>query len=220
MSASKRQIKEPRRRSKNQNGVASSLLPSLILSNSLLPKFSSQALLRFSPNSEILTMARVLSQALITRATHSSPLGNRPLVSLKHRHTVAEGTLIEIDLESSTETGESAAVRIVRLEDIMHTIIAQRSAPSWLPFIPGSSYWVPPKPSPKNVASLLKKCSISPALSAEEALSLTTVRGWPSSDHLLGGNKLRSPSEVKLKDTEVQVKVVEIKSKDSDDEED
>ncbi|CAM8894791.1 unnamed protein product [Rhodiola kirilowii] len=172
-------------------------------------------------------MSRVLSQALITRTTHSWLLANRLAVSLKHRHTVAEGTLIEIDLETSTETGESSAVRIVRLEDLMHTIMAQRSAPSWIPFIPGSSYWVPPKLSPKKVANLLNKFSLGPALSVEEAMSLTTVRGWPSSDHLLRGNKSQSQSEVraKLKDsktakTEVQVKVVDIESNDSNNEED
>uniref|UniRef100_A0A7N0R923 Uncharacterized protein n=1 Tax=Kalanchoe fedtschenkoi TaxID=63787 RepID=A0A7N0R923_KALFE len=165
-------------------------------------------------------MARVLSLALIIRTTHSSLLAHRALVSLKHRHTVAEGTLIDIELETSTEAGESGAVRIVKLADLMHTIVAQRSAPSWLPFIPGSSYWVPPKLSSKSVANLLRKCSSGPALSPEEALSLTTIRGWPSSDHLLSGSKLQSPIEVKLTDSDVQVQVVEIKSKDFNDKDD
>ncbi|KAL9685816.1 hypothetical protein QQ045_023270 [Rhodiola kirilowii] len=154
-------------------------------------------------------MTRILSQALIARTTHSSSLlPNQILLSLNHRHTFAEGTVIEIDLETSSDTKESGPVRIVKLADLMHTIIAQRSAPSWLPFIPGSSYWVPPKPTPKNVANLLNKCAFGPTLSPEEALSLTSVRGWPSSFHLLRA------------DTEVQLKVADVNSRDSDDEED
>ena len=33
---------------------------------------------------------------------------------------------------------------LTKLEDAIHRIIVRRSAPDWLPFLPGSSYWVPP----------------------------------------------------------------------------
>ncbi|XP_060172177.1 uncharacterized protein LOC132603233 isoform X2 [Lycium barbarum] len=31
-----------------------------------------------------------------------------------------------------------------KLEKVIHSVIVRRSAPDWLPFMPGYSYWVPP----------------------------------------------------------------------------
>ncbi|KAM7510173.1 hypothetical protein LguiB_009048 [Lonicera macranthoides] len=36
-------------------------------------------------------------------------------------------------------------VNAVRIEDAIHRIVVIRFAPNWLPFRPGSSYWVPPR---------------------------------------------------------------------------
>lgn len=62
----------------------------------------------------------------------------------------------------------------------------QRSTPDWLPFRPGSSFWVPPR-SPKslNVVDLVSK--LANPMTEEEQLSLTTVRGWPSSEFFVQG---------------------------------
>lgn len=79
-----------------------------------------------------------------------------------------------------------------RLEDVLHGIYAQRSAPDWLPFVPGSSYWVPPKSKKTAVAAadfvrLVKTMSVEP-LTQEEAMSFKTARGWPSSAYFVEGS--------------------------------
>ncbi|KAJ9164501.1 hypothetical protein P3X46_024071 [Hevea brasiliensis] len=75
-----------------------------------------------------------------------------------------------------------------KLEDAIHQIIVRRAAPDWLPFLPGSSYWVPPPRSTAGslgIAHLVEK----PAnpLTDEESLPMITLRGWPSSDYFIKG---------------------------------
>ncbi|KAJ8759985.1 hypothetical protein K2173_010841 [Erythroxylum novogranatense] len=75
-----------------------------------------------------------------------------------------------------------------KLEDVIHRIIVRRSAPGWLPFLPGHSYWVPPPRSASRslgIAQLIEK--LANPMSPEESLSTTTVRGWPSSDYFIKG---------------------------------
>ncbi|GAV61338.1 hypothetical protein CFOL_v3_04865, partial [Cephalotus follicularis] len=73
-----------------------------------------------------------------------------------------------------------------KLEDAIHRIIVRRSAPDWLPFLPGSSYWVPPPRSHAyGLAQLVEKFS-SP-LTKEQSMSITTDTGWPSSDYFIKG---------------------------------
>ncbi|XP_050233528.1 uncharacterized protein LOC126682015 [Mercurialis annua] len=69
-----------------------------------------------------------------------------------------------------------------KLEDAIHRIIVRRAAPDWLPFIPGSSYWVPPHRSTAGIASLVEK--LASPLTDEQSLSTTTIHSWPSSDPL------------------------------------
>lgn len=76
-----------------------------------------------------------------------------------------------------------------KLEDAIHRIIVRRAAPDWLPFLPGSSYWVPPPRSTAGslgIAQLVEK--LANPLTDEESLSMTTLRGWPSSDYFIKGN--------------------------------
>ena len=59
---------------------------------------------------------------------------------------------IEIDhlgdaMSSSSSDGEFKALTLKRLDDLIHSIIVQKSTPDWLPFILGSSFWVPPRPN-------------------------------------------------------------------------
>ncbi|KAK7329746.1 hypothetical protein VNO77_23923 [Canavalia gladiata] len=42
------------------------------------------------------------------------------------------------------------------LEEHVHRITVKKATPDWLPFLPGSSFWVPPPPSP-----FLRKLTIS-----------------------------------------------------------
>ncbi|KAL1165311.1 hypothetical protein V6Z11_A06G123000 [Gossypium hirsutum] len=69
----------------------------------------------------------------------------------------------------------------------IHRIIVRRSAPDWLPFIPGSSYWVPPSTAQSyGLAQLVEK--LANPLTSEESMCTTAARGWPSSDYFIKDN--------------------------------
>ena len=91
--------------------------------------------------------------------------------------------------ESDDSSSSSSTDPLLRkLEDAIHGIIVRRAAPDWLPFLPGSSYWVPPPRSASGslgIAHLVEK--LANPLSDEESLSTSTVRGWPSSDYFVEG---------------------------------
>lgn len=61
----------------------------------------------------------------------------------------------------------------------------KKATPDWLPFVPGSSFWVPPRGRFSGLADLVGKLAY--VLSEDEAMSLTTVRGWPSSSYFVNG---------------------------------
>jgi hypothetical protein len=110
---------------------------------------------------------------------------------------------IEIDLSEESPSsssggggaGDPATVQAQmgsrRLEDAIHGVLVRRAAPEWLPFVPGASYWVPPLPRPLGVAELLSSAMHitrgAEAMTEEEALSFTTVRGWPSAAYFVAG---------------------------------
>ncbi|CAI0410125.1 unnamed protein product [Linum tenue] len=83
---------------------------------------------------------------------------------------------------------ESTDPLLRKLEDAIHRIIVRRAAPDWLPFLPGTSYWVPPHRSDAGclgIAQLVEK--LANPLTDEESRSVTSVRGWPSSDYFIKG---------------------------------
>ncbi|GFP93984.1 hypothetical protein PHJA_001542800 [Phtheirospermum japonicum] len=103
-----------------------------------------------------MAMSRFLSQSL----PRSSPHYPAAALMSHHRHHSSKSRrtqvneVTEIDQASSSSTGpvgeaaaEIIALGIKRIEDAIHNIIVRRSAPDWLPFLPGSSYWVPPRAS-------------------------------------------------------------------------
>jgi hypothetical protein len=109
---------------------------------------------------------------------------------------------VEIDLseESAASSGgaggsvddAAAPMRMQRLEDAIHGVLVRRAAPDWLPFVPGGSYWVPPIPRQLGVADLLSGAMYtskggSSVLTKEEAMCLTTRRGWPSAAYFVEG---------------------------------
>ncbi|XP_058113589.1 uncharacterized protein LOC131256651 [Magnolia sinica] len=141
-------------------------------------------------------MARILSSQTLLHARKSIPFSpsSHRLLNLRNRSNRSEKSpqsaqLIEVDLESDAEI-EVLGMR--RLEDAIHGIIVRRSAPDWLPFIPGSSYWVPPRARPLGVVELVGR--LANPLTEEETLSLSTVRGWPSASYFVEG---ASPHPVK-----------------------
>lgn len=140
------------------------------------------------------TMARSLSQTLaltLTRLSHpslhrsSSQLlafrcrSNRP----ENRFLTENGFLTELDLEASDPDLE--ILRILKLDDAIDRIHVKKATPDWLPFVPGSSFWVPPRGRFSGLADLVGKLAY--VLSEDEAMSLTTVRGWPSSSYFVNG---------------------------------
>jgi hypothetical protein len=109
---------------------------------------------------------------------------------------------VEIDLseESAASSGgaggsvddAAAPMRMQRLEDAIHGVLVRRAAPDWLPFVPGGSYWVPPIPRQLGVADLLGGAVYTSkgggsVLTKEEAMCLTTPRGWPSAAYFVEG---------------------------------
>lgn len=135
-----------------------------------------------------LSMARVLFQTLtLTRLSLSPSCKPPPLISVltvRHRsNRSGKAQLIEINLES--ESGDVEVMGIRRLEDAIHRIIAQRLAPDWLPFIPGSSYWVPPSRRQFDLLKCMGK--LAREMSVEDALAVTAVRGWPSPSYFIQG---------------------------------
>ncbi|CAD5317596.1 unnamed protein product [Arabidopsis thaliana] len=69
--------------------------------------------------------------------------------------------------------------------------MVRRSAPDWLPFVPGASFWVPPPRSQSHgIAKLVEK--LANPISDEESISISSVRGWPCSDYFIKGVKPQS----------------------------
>ncbi|XVE71889.1 hypothetical protein DITRI_Ditri10aG0187900 [Diplodiscus trichospermus] len=124
-------------------------------------------------------MARMLSKSVLLRG---SILHRR---SSFLRQFSSKGELFEIELDSSS----SPASAINKMEEIIHRIIVQKSTPDWLPFLPGSSFWVPlPCHGSKRVSDFVEQ--LTNQLTPEEYLSLTTDRGWPCSYFFALGNLL------------------------------
>lgn len=132
-------------------------------------------------------MARILalSQSLLCSKFQSSPFRLSLLIpssfALGHRNRSTRSgkvKFIEIDLESSSFGGDSDVLAIRKLDDFVQKIIVERSTPDWIPFVPGSSFWVPPRRNkPRKVVDLFDKL-VEP-LTKEESPSLANARGWP-----------------------------------------
>lgn len=128
-------------------------------------------------------MARSVAQTLnlirTTIVASPSATRNAHLLVASRR----ESTQADRNTGSDTPEAEAEALAVQRIEDAIHRIIVRRSAPDWLPFRPGASYWVPPRRSSYGVADLVHK--LANTLSEEEIMSLATFRGWPSSNFYL-----------------------------------
>ncbi|XP_020103609.1 uncharacterized protein LOC109720731 [Ananas comosus] len=133
-------------------------------------------------------MARLLSQSLIrgSQTLIRAPSAPAPasLVGFRRRSSLSDRVeLIEVEVGAEAEEVEVLGMR--RLEDAIHAIVVRRSAPDWLPFVPGASYWVPARRRPSGIAELVSR--LANPMTEEESLSFTTVRGWPSSAYFVEG---------------------------------
>ncbi|KAI3969611.1 hypothetical protein MKX01_020172 [Papaver californicum] len=123
--------------------------------------------------------ARASSQILIQSKKLSilSVSTSSRFVTTRNRSSKSEeggGSLIEVNLETD---GKNKIVGMKRLEDAIYGIVVRRSAPDWLPFSLGSSYW--------GFAELIGK--LTNPLYEDETLSLTNARGWPSTSFFIDG---------------------------------
>ncbi|XP_065864519.1 uncharacterized protein [Euphorbia lathyris] len=94
-----------------------------------------------------------------------------------------------------------------KLEDAIHRIIVRRAAPDWLPFLPGSSYWVPPPRSAdgsNGIAQLIEK--LANPLTDEETLSTTSVRGVSFSSTNVKASPTKSEAKASLNKSEAEAK--------------
>ncbi|CAI9114572.1 OLC1v1015324C1 [Oldenlandia corymbosa var. corymbosa] len=99
------------------------------------------------------------------------------------------------DADSSSQV-EALVVRVI--EDAVHGVIVSRSTPTWLPLVPGASYWVPPKRRDYGVAQLLRSLRNAHLhdVHHDHLFSLiTSRRSWPSSDFYLRQSTSDSPDE-------------------------
>ncbi|XP_027338686.1 uncharacterized protein LOC113852574 [Abrus precatorius] len=104
-------------------------------------------------------------------------------VSIRHRSTKPEPQLVQVDMAEYDVT-------LKLFDDLIHRILVKKATPDWLPFVPGSSFWVPPRPSPSKFVDLVHKLTndAEHSLSQEESLFLATLRGWPSSNFYIQDN--------------------------------
>ncbi|XP_061989834.1 uncharacterized protein LOC133708389 [Rosa rugosa] len=142
----------------------------------------------------------------------------RPRPAHAHRaYSTRSGQLFEIEINPSTSSsseGESEALMLKKLDDIVQRILVQKATPDWLPFVPGSSFWVPPRRSPLGVNDFVG--TLADKLSDEESLSVATDRGWPCSGFFINGSESAETKEVgdeaegsgELEVVEVDVKVL------------
>ncbi|KAL8458879.1 hypothetical protein ACS0TY_036398 [Phlomoides rotata] len=104
-----------------------------------------------------------------------SPLFSQTLI----RTTASTAYLYSAARPRAIHRLSADAKAVEKIEDVIHTYIVKRSKPDWLPFVPGASYWVPPRRPSYGVAEFVN--SLANALTDEEHLSLTSFQGWPSS---------------------------------------
>ncbi|KAL4564347.1 hypothetical protein LXL04_028407 [Taraxacum kok-saghyz] len=145
-------------------------------------------------------MARRLSQTLIRTTSSASNSSQTFKLGILQQHQFSsqsgKAQLIEVDVESD---GDVEVFGLKKLEDAIHSIIVRQSAPDWLPFVPGSSYWVPPRrhrPDSQGIISVLRK--FSKPMTDEESMSTSSSRGWPSSAYFIEGTSVMHPVPVEM----------------------
>ncbi|XP_068481701.1 uncharacterized protein [Phaseolus vulgaris] len=102
-------------------------------------------------------------------------------VALRRRSSKAGASqVVEVDMAEYD-------VALKHFDDLIHRILVKKATPDWLPFVPGSSFWVPPRPSPTNVVDLVHRLTREDDRPHDSPL-LSTLRGWPSSNFFINGN--------------------------------
>ncbi|KAI4381133.1 hypothetical protein MLD38_007245 [Melastoma candidum] len=128
----------------------------------------------------------MLSRRLLFQPRQSSQLLPLQLFPLSSRHRSSRsGKLIEIDLDSalpsssfhgdSDADADSGSIGLRGLEESLHSILALRYTPDWIPFLPGASFWVPPR----TLSAVHYLGHLASPFSDEDSLPFSSPRGWP-----------------------------------------
>ncbi|CAH8360327.1 unnamed protein product [Eruca vesicaria subsp. sativa] len=136
-------------------------------------------------------MSRLLSKTLIPHGRFFLRRLNEPtapsLACYSRRPYSSKPHVIEIDLDSSssaTSKAEAEAAVLKKLNEFVRRIVVQNSTPDWLPFNPGSSFWVPPHQNTAvKIANLVDK--VTNPLREEEYRSLLSPSGGPCSSFFI-----------------------------------
>ncbi|KAJ4890982.1 Uncharacterized protein Rs2_30730 [Raphanus sativus] len=159
-------------------------------------------------------MSRLLSKTLIPHGRFFLRRFNEPktaaapsLVCFNRRPYSSKPHTIEIDLDSSssaTSKAEAEAAVLKKLNEFVRRIVVQNSTPDWLPFSPGSSFWVPPhQNTAAKIANLVDQ--VTHPLTEEEALSLSSPSGWPCSSFFVPSDDDSSSKQEVEGSTELSV---------------
>ncbi|KAL3623491.1 hypothetical protein CASFOL_029504 [Castilleja foliolosa] len=166
-----------------------------------------------------MAMSRFVSQSLSRSSPYypAAALINHPRHHSSKSRRAQLNEVTEIDQADSggEASAEIIALGIKRIEDAIHNIIVRRSAPDWLPFLPGYSYWVPPRASAvrrgraasehraESMVDVIGKLSALGVkrnkglqldlLSEDENMSFTSTKGWPASSFYIGGTSPAHP---------------------------
>lgn len=157
-------------------------IPSLHNYNLYLP-LSSRSLSKTLSTVDIAMVPRLTSAAF--RHTVFSPsLSSSRLLIIRSQYS-------RYSSSSSPDIGDASDPLVGKLEDVIHGIVVRRSEPEWLPFRPGSSYWVPPRSRSRGMAQLIGKLvNVSPTnLNPDDSTMPTTIHpcGWPDSSYFVHG---------------------------------
>ncbi|XP_054780289.1 uncharacterized protein LOC129296281 [Prosopis cineraria] len=125
-------------------------------------------------------MARSIARSLTLSTKSMSPY-SRLLPCRYQSHQPSD--LADADSASSSSNTDP---HIRKLEDAIHCIMVRRSAPDWLPFYPGASYWVPPPSTPSNGLAYLLH-NLTDPLAHHDSSSLASPGAWPSPSYFIQG---------------------------------
>ncbi|KAL9265780.1 hypothetical protein AKJ16_DCAP08644 [Drosera capensis] len=145
-------------------------------------------------------MARSLSKTLARLVLPSIPPPRLLAVRSRSDRAANFEPVITEDEDLIGDDAEAIAVR--KVEDAIHRVIVKRSQPDWIVFVPGASYWVPPKGLARGLAEVIGGLVASRTKGNGsvggggdnnsnkrdvEGLKVVSNRGWPSSDYFFKG---------------------------------
>ncbi|GAB2247756.1 hypothetical protein Droror1_Dr00007638 [Drosera rotundifolia] len=144
-------------------------------------------------------MARSLSQTLIRLYLPS--ISPPRLLAVRSRSDRAANFEPVITEDEDLIGYDAEAIAVRKVEAAIHRVIVKRSQPDWIVFVPGASYWVPPKGRARGLAEVIRGLVASSTKGngsgvgggdnsnkrGDEGLKVVSNRGWPSSDYFFKG---------------------------------